>query len=349
MATGIVAKPKRTFNRVTLKEVSKILKLYKSGKSAISIGKKLSRRTKTITFWIKRSGIKVRFSHIPIRFTPRQKASAYLMYKAGKTATYIARKFNTCAGAIIRMLRLRGASMRTVKPMRRFSGRDWRSIRSFYANGMSARKIAETYGVPHSTIIRGLARKNVSIRRRPTLRLNLAKTTIAYAAGLFDGEGHITTLKSKLSDRVNFTYSVTIGITNTHKQTVDYIKSIFGGTVHCNVRSALSIKPVWVWIATSRNAYTILKSMYPYLRIKKERASVAIKLQERINAWPNNKRMNRRELAARERARVKIRALNGRGLFIPSPERKKLVYDYLKQFQADHPNAGQDHVVATRV
>jgi hypothetical protein len=104
----------------------------------------------------------------------------------------------------------------------------------------------------------------------------------------------------------------------------------------------LSIKPVWRWGVSTRGAVAVLKILYPFLRIKKERAKVALKIQFRIDRY-KKPAITKGEFFIRERMRLKLKALNGRGKFLESPKQKKRVYDYLKRFQAEHPNAGKDH------
>jgi hypothetical protein len=213
-----------------------------------------------------------------------------------------------------------------------------------YTRGKSARFIGRAYDVQHSSIVRGLARRGISIRHRQTLEVNLSGYERAYIAGLFDGEGTIVIGVNK-QNRKGSSHWIGLSVANTDQGIINYLHKKMGGSVSCNLRSPLSIKPVWRWGVTTRHALVVINLLLPYLRIKRNRALLAIKLYKRIDRYPRGRILSEFELSQRENIRSKIKKLNGRGVFVNHPDLKRKRYDYMRQFRADHKDAGHHHHV----
>jgi len=98
-------------------------------------------------------------------------------------------------------------------------------------------------------------------------------TDIAYVAGLFDGEGCITTyISSPGSTRPRLSLSLACCF----KDTLDWIKTIFGGTVRPNQNSSTN-KTVYVWKpGTIPEKLAFLEAVAPFLREKRTQADLAI-------------------------------------------------------------------------
>ncbi len=111
------------------------------------------------------------------------------------------------------------------------------------------------------------------------IRGKISKIELAYIAGLFDGEGHIFVYKVKQSN----TYVLSIGITNTYKDVIEWIYKLFPSAIQQRTRypNHPNWKPCFFWSTTSDKAKDFLKMIYPYLRIKKEQARLGIDLQEK--------------------------------------------------------------------
>ncbi len=112
---------------------------------------------------------------------------------------------------------------------------------------------------------------------------------LAYIAGIFDGEGCIS-LPERHYPQTESTYSLVACVSNTNEWLLLYLKSIFGGSI--SVRNDRN-RPCWNWSLRHKKAGEFLKVIYPFLRIKKPQAEVAIRFQDR-------KRMGMRFLATRE-------------------------------------------------
>ena len=136
--------------------------------------------------------------------------------------------------------------------------------------------------------------------------------TLAYVAGLLDGEGSIVIGVSKPStSRGNKSPShwLQVGVTNTDRKLIDWLLLTFGGHISDNSHSPSRKKqrPCWAWRIMGNQAKTFLEAIHPYLRIKCEQAELAIDFQtERVGLC---NRLSVEELERREWYRSQIRSL----------------------------------------
>jgi hypothetical protein len=136
--------------------------------------------------------------------------------------------------------------------------------------------------------------------------------TLAYVAGLFDGEGSIVIGCSiGRTNRKNPCYFLQVGITNTDRELIDWLRSTFGGHISDNSHSPSrsTQRPCWAWRVTSRQAHGFLRNILPYLRTKKPQALIAIEFQEHMTAFASNRALSANLLAIREDYRSKLRSL----------------------------------------
>ena len=116
---------------------------------------------------------------------------------------------------------------------------------------------------------------------------------LAYTAGIMDGEGSICIAKSAPSVK-NGTKSpshwLQVGIINTNRELIEWLEKTFGGHISDNSHSPSRKRqrPCWAWRVTSIQAKIFLQSIYPYLKIKKKQAKLAIEFQEKRNKISNN-------------------------------------------------------------
>ena len=93
---------------------------------------------------------------------------------------------------------------------------------------------------------------------------------IAYIAGLFDGDGAIH------KPRKVHWFNYMISVTNTHKETVDWLSG-FGGSVIAVKKRRFHKRQQYVWrIMNKKGVISFLQDVLPYLIIKKDRASLVI-------------------------------------------------------------------------
>jgi hypothetical protein len=144
------------------------------------------------------------------------------------------------------------------------------------------------------------------------LPLVLNEETLAYVAGLFDGEGSIVIGCSlKRADRRNPSYWLQVGITNTDRELLDWLHTTFGGHISDNshIPSRKERRPCWAWRIMSKEAQGFLIRILPYTRTKKQQALIAIEFQEHMTAYASTKTLSAQLLSARKEFRNKLRAL----------------------------------------
>jgi len=115
---------------------------------------------------------------------------------------------------------------------------------------------------------------------------------IAYATGLFDGEGSVTYKqyleKRKTRPNPSLVWRLRLELAMTDKATVEYIYNIFklGWWGPRTVKPGF--KPQWRWSVAYRGAYQVAKLMIPHARTKK------VKLQSIIDHYDQGKGNKRR-------------------------------------------------------
>ena len=103
--------------------------------------------------------------------------------------------------------------------------------------------------------------------------------TLAYAAGLFDGEGYVDIYKATLSKASkNISLMLRVVITQKDGVIMNWLEDNFGGYVQKSVRPDNN----WVyhWDIRSKAAETFIQGIMPYVKIKKAQLELALKFQE---------------------------------------------------------------------
>lgn len=179
--------------------------------------------------------------------------------------------------------------------------------------GKTLTEIGKTFGVSYMTIGRVLQEQGVpSVPVIEHVAISVDIATLAYLAGLFDGEGSIVICcSSGKKNRIASSYWLQVGITNTDRELIDWLYDTFGGHISDNSHSPSykRQRPCWAWRVTTREAGRFLKSIYPYLRIKKNQAEIAIEFQEHMSSFAGNKALSKETLEMREGYRSQLRAL----------------------------------------
>lgn len=134
--------------------------------------------------------------------------------------------------------------------------------------------------------------------------------TIAYCAGLIDGEGCIGAWNSTSHKRAaSPTAQVTVIVAMTTPRGVKLLHNTFGGTLKVAEKPE-GRKRQFVWKVVSRQAESCLNQILPYLLDKREQAEVALTLvgmrRERANT---NRRLSQDEISARNACVDKLKAL----------------------------------------
>jgi len=103
-------------------------------------------------------------------------------------------------------------------------------------------------------------------------------TTLAYLAGMIDGDGHITITRSTRGGRDYF--GAQVGIAGTRREPHDLAAALFGGKVSCHQPANPEHRPQFQWQRMGKAAVPVIEGVLPYLLVKKEHAMLALELQE---------------------------------------------------------------------
>jgi hypothetical protein len=153
----------------------------------------------------------------------------------------------------------------------------------YYNKRMTMDEIAEHLKVDRTTVMERMKEHRLPTRRnaRYIQKINIPKrkTTLAYIAGLFDGEGCIG-LYPRKDVRGGKVVMIQIGVTD--KNVIDWLSKVIGGgvsivTSHPNPNYKLCYK----WrLQGVLDDLVFLKAIYPYLKIKKQTAKQVIEYLE---------------------------------------------------------------------
>ncbi len=98
------------------------------------------------------------------------------------------------------------------------------------------------------------------------------KEQLIYLAGLVDGEGCLSTNRSKYSIRAR------LSIDNTNQMVLQWVKLLFGGGVY--KYPLRGHKQAFSWVLVCNQAVRLVECLLPYLKIKREEAEVFIRLKD---------------------------------------------------------------------
>jgi len=113
----------------------------------------------------------------------------------------------------------------------------------------------------------------------------VSDTDLAYAAGFFDGEGHISIAFSTSKKCRGYSYdryTLIVSMSQMDRRPLDYISSKFGGNVRHLVAKRSYDKGKYSrydWSLACNNAVSFLKKIRPWLHVKIEQADIAIEFQ----------------------------------------------------------------------
>lgn len=140
-------------------------------------------------------------------------------------------------------------------------------------------------------------------RSRTTARIDLSCITpcqLAYAAGLFDGEGTVGIYETKNRARngdptVGWHYEVQIA--NTDIRVIAWLLEIVGGSSAKKSRSKEHWRQGYVWRLTGGNAAEFMGAIRPFTIIKSEQIDLAMKW--RADHFRATRRQTPEQLAAK--------------------------------------------------
>jgi hypothetical protein len=119
-------------------------------------------------------------------------------------------------------------------------------------------------------------------KSRKTIK-ELSETDKAYLAGIMDGEGAIYISRKKdPTMKAGYGYRMVLGVANTDLPLMNWLVEATGlGTVKPRKRHSPKHKQAYDWYLWSIQAYQFLKAISPYLKQKKQRATIAMSFMEK--------------------------------------------------------------------
>jgi|SRR5579859_3341273 len=106
---------------------------------------------------------------------------------------------------------------------------------------------------------------------------------LAYMAGIIDGEGSIYIGNFSSNPKTGSKYYQTnIEITNSDKDLMDWIASVFGGRITTYSMGQIpknARRTYYRWIATGERVTHLVRILFPYFIAKKKQAEIMIKMR----------------------------------------------------------------------
>jgi len=156
---------------------------------------------------------------------------------------------------------------------------------SWYYEGISISEIAKRLNRPFEPI-RRLLHKKVKLRhshlRSKTIEIP-DEVSLSYAAGFFDGEGYVNLVGHKYKDKNYFVAQ--LHIDNTNSEVIKWFRDTFhAGSIYVKHAKDSRHKTCYTWFLTRQiDILILLKSLLPYLKVKKTKAQEIIRfLEEKI-------------------------------------------------------------------
>lgn len=94
---------------------------------------------------------------------------------------------------------------------------------------------------------------------------------LIYLAGIVDGEGCLTSSRQK-----NRRHKPALRIAGTYKPLMQWLKMLFGGNYYVIKPRKGQSKTSYDWVLNTNQAIDLVKSLLPYLKIKKREAEVFV-------------------------------------------------------------------------
>lgn len=122
------------------------------------------------------------------------------------------------------------------------------------------------------------------------------QATLAYAAGLMDGEGSILLSRT----HKNAKRSPCVSITSTSKELIDFLSHNFGGFVVNQKTYAEHHKQAWIWSVKRRLALQFLELVRPFMHEAEKVRRADLLLTYYLKVTPRNGKYSERTLRMRE-------------------------------------------------
>ncbi len=142
-------------------------------------------------------------------------------------------------------------------------------------------------------------------------------TSLAYLAGLFDGEGSIYIERAAPKDfKVGYRYQLKAAIRIREYWALEAYHQVFGGSLKVSRRSNPMYADIGSWRLCDKSAALLIDAILPYLRLKRRQALIAIEFRKCKETFAHGYRVMRTpyQLAEQERFYEEMRTLNARSI-----------------------------------
>ena len=119
-----------------------------------------------------------------------------------------------------------------------------------------------------------------------------SETTLAYLAGLIDGEGYIGIKKGQRKDCAAASYHARIQVRMVDEPAIALLTQELGGRYYYERAAAGTRRALYCWQASDALAERILRAILPYLRVKRRNAEAVLRLRK----WQAGARVHRTKL-----------------------------------------------------
>lgn len=109
------------------------------------------------------------------------------------------------------------------------------------------------------------------------------ETTIAYLAGLIDGEGYIGVKRTHRRDATSPIFHERIQVRMVHEGAIALLAATLGGNYYREKAHANNGRPLYCWQASDALAARILERVLPYLIVKRAAAENVLRLRASKN------------------------------------------------------------------
>lgn len=127
----------------------------------------------------------------------------------------------------------------------------------------------------------------------------LTNEQLAYAAGFFDGEGHIQIRRHSKRG----SYMLAISAVQATENPLQLFVNGFGGTLKRRlIPYRNTFRVLWTWQCSSASAQDALEAMLPYLRVKRDEADLALEFRRTFRPQFGERSKNPPELEEKREA-----------------------------------------------
>lgn len=139
-------------------------------------------------------------------------------------------------------------------------------------------------------------------------------TTLAYLAGLIDGEGYVGIKKTSPKNCAGPRYMERVQVRMVHEPAIRLLAETLGGNYYREKAHANNGKPLYCYQASDAKACVVLQRLLPYLLVKRESAMNVLALRARKQERRWWRTMPDDERAAREALYLRAKELNRVGV-----------------------------------